>query len=338
MVSGDGLGDMLVRVSEEKSKAPESGSITDHPGWFGAGYGGGIMAIHANWPAYPCAPGGGHGLFDLAQFPVGTRFEPIDDIDRCVLFAAYDYDPKKPGRPEKPWSKDAYQIAIWHEDLIALSKQGLIEGVTPISEREWRLRQRVEAGWQWGKKLLGQGKDGTISARDWPSLPELPNENDFWGETDPYNYPAFEHRGVDSPMTVTAAGWATVTEQLAASFEMPNALPAVRTNLDSGHYDTALREVGVEVEEALRAIIGSDDGYGQGLVDKFIKHLDDELFAYNTTLKIYRLRLRTYFKFTRNLYAHKKKPLERALALAQATHALQLLDDIKDAAADRQEE
>lgn len=337
MVSGDGLGDMLVCVSEEKSKAPESGSITDHPGWFGAGYGGGIMAIHADWPAYPCAPGGGHGLFDLAQFPKGTRFEPISDIDRCVLFSAYDYDPKKPGRPRDPWSKDALQIAIWHEDLIALSKQGLIEGVTPISEREWALRQRVEAGWRWGQKPLLREEDGTVREFDWPSLPELPDEEDFWGDIDPYDYPAFEHRGVDSPMTVTAAGWDTVTEQLAASFEMPAALPAVGTNLDNGHYDTALREVGVAVEEALRVIVGNDDGYGQRLVGEFIDHLGDELFAYNTALKIYRLRLRTYFKFTRNLYAHRQVPLELAQALAQAAHAVELLDDIKSTVADQPE-
>jgi len=59
---------MLVRVSEEKSRASEPESITDHPGWFGAGYGGGIMAIHADWPANPCASGARHGLFDLAHY------------------------------------------------------------------------------------------------------------------------------------------------------------------------------------------------------------------------------------------------------------------------------
>ena len=64
-------------------KEPKSRDIPEGPGWFGWGYGGiggtMILGIHANWPAYPCAPGGGHGLFDLAQFPANapnTR-EPI---------------------------------------------------------------------------------------------------------------------------------------------------------------------------------------------------------------------------------------------------------------------
>jgi hypothetical protein len=75
-------------VSKEK---PQTRKVSEHPGWFGWGYGGShgemILGIQADWSAYPCAPGGSHGLFDLAQFPEGTRFFPIDDIDRCVLSA-----------------------------------------------------------------------------------------------------------------------------------------------------------------------------------------------------------------------------------------------------------
>src|SRR3954464_4375134 len=108
----------------DESKPARSQDIQHPPGWFGAGYGGSsgtfILGIHANWPAYPCTPGGLHGLFDLAQFPEGTLFDPIDDIDRCTLFVAYKIDSKKPDRPKDPFSVDAYQVAIWHEDLLSL--------------------------------------------------------------------------------------------------------------------------------------------------------------------------------------------------------------------------
>jgi hypothetical protein len=46
-----------------------------------------VVAIHADWPAYP-GPGAVNALYDMCQFPHGTVFTPIDDIDRCVLFVA----------------------------------------------------------------------------------------------------------------------------------------------------------------------------------------------------------------------------------------------------------
>jgi hypothetical protein len=127
-------------------------------------------------------------LVDLAQFPEGTQFEPIDDIDRCVLLSAYNYDPKKPGRPRDSWSSEAFQLAIWHEDLIPLGKQGLIGGVRPISEREWQLRRRMEAGRRWGQKLVPIDDQGNLREADWPRLPEVPEWEDF-DDGDPYSYP-----------------------------------------------------------------------------------------------------------------------------------------------------
>ncbi len=88
--------------------------------------------------------GGGHGLFDLAQFPKDTLFEPLSEIDRCVLFSAYNFD------------------------------------VTPISEREWRLRQHVEAGWKWGRKLYTE-KEGTFLPVDWPELPPSRPDDQMFG-------------------------------------------------------------------------------------------------------------------------------------------------------------
>ncbi|MEU4295637.1 hypothetical protein AB0E63_46120 [Kribbella sp. NPDC026596] len=317
-------------MSDDDPAACRPRGLTDHPGWLGWGYGGGnriTMAIHADWPAYPCEPRGGHALFDLAQFPKGTQFEPIDDIDRCVLFSAYGFDPNKPP-PKDPWSDDAFQVAIWHEDLIHLQKLGVITGVTPISEREWQLRRRIDAGWRWGQKLYIKDDQGKMQPLDWPSLPETPHEDDFY-DGDPYQYPAFEVDGKDSPVTVTTAGWDVATRELSASIEVPESLPDLRKQLDHELYDSAVREVGIAIEATLREALDLDDGYGQKLVGHFIHHLKDDVFVHNTGLKMYRLRLRTFFKFVRNPHAHHKISLPEPQALALIAHALDLLNDIQ---------
>lgn len=253
----------------------------------------------------------------------------MSDIDRCVLFSAYNYDPKKPGRPKDPWSSDAFQVAIWHDDLVFLQKEGLITGVTPISEREWQLRQRVDAGWKWGRKLYYKDEADKFVEADWPSLPEPPQEEEFY-DGDPYEYPAFERNGTDSPVTVTTAGWGLVTRELPAAIEVPESMADLRKQLDNNLYDSAIREVGIAIEAALRKVVGSDDSYGQKVVGEFISHLKNEVFVYNTILKIYRLRLRTFFKFVRNPHAHNKITLAQPQALALIAHALQLLSDIQE--------
>jgi hypothetical protein len=317
-------------MGEKESK---SGDITEEPGWFGWGYGGSdgtmILGIHADWPAYPCAPGGSHGLFDLAQFPAGTRFFPIDDIDRCVLFSAYNYDPKKPGRAKDPMSPDAFQVAIWHEDLIPLHEQGLISGITLVSEREYEIRRRIQ--WGWPKVRPGfKREDGTFQKVVLPPLPPAPVEDDF-REGNPNRFPAFDDEsGSEGAITITPAGWEMVTQQLAEHLARPDNMPDLKKLLDNELYDHAVREIGIAIEEELRRVVGNDDDFGQPLVRGFIKHLNEELFAYNTILKIYRLRLRTFFKFTRNPHAHRKITLTRPQALALITHALELLSDIQE--------
>ncbi|MFB7947013.1 hypothetical protein ACFC6L_19095 [Kitasatospora phosalacinea] len=317
-------------MSDERS---ERRGLTDHPGWFGFDYGGSggsmILGIHADWPAYPCAPGGGHALLDLAQFPQGTRFFPIDDIDRCILFGAYNFDPKKPGRADDPMAPHAFQIAIWHEDLMLLQAENWISGVTPVCEREWEMRRRIEWGWP-KRQLYTKLDDGTYEKIIMPPLPPVPDADDFsFGS--PYEYPAFDddEDGSEGAITVTAKGWETVTQQLAERLQVPESLPDLRKLLDGELYDHAARAIGVEVEEGLRRIVGNDDGFGQRLVGEFVNHLGTELFAYNTTLKIYQLRLRTFFKFVRNPHAHRKIVLARPQALALMTHGLELLGDIQ---------
>jgi hypothetical protein len=177
---------------------------------------------------------------------------------------------------------------------MSLQKHRLVNGITPITEREFEIRRDEEG---------------------YPS----------------YTFPAFDddQNGTEGAIMITSTGWEAVTRELAEHFELPDSMPDLRKLLDNELYDHAIREVGIAVEEELRSLVGNDDGFGQRLVGEFVRHLDEELFTYNTILKIYRLRLRTFFKFVRNPHAHHKITLTRPQTLALTAHALDLLYDIR---------
>ena len=73
----------------------------------------GVIAIHANRPAYPAEHCWEVALVTLGNFPIGPRFRAIDDIDRCLLFVA---DGTVRGGDD--FSPEAMHVAIWHEDLL----------------------------------------------------------------------------------------------------------------------------------------------------------------------------------------------------------------------------
>ncbi|MBB5156873.1 hypothetical protein [Saccharopolyspora phatthalungensis] len=160
----------------------------------------------------------GLGLFHLAQFPASTRFFPIDDIDLCVLFSAYNYDSTKPGRAKDPLSPDAFQVAIWHEDLMNLQEQGLISGITPVSELEYEIRRRAEWGWP-KAQFSNKRDDGAFEKVVLPPLPTAPTEEDFW-EGNPYRFPAFDDEtGSEGAITII----------LLAGRWSPNSSPCILT-------------------------------------------------------------------------------------------------------------
>jgi len=79
---------------------------------------------------YPEEHGAELALLWLTAFPNGTSFKKIDDIDQCLLLIA---DVR--GSNQNPFSERHFHVAIWHEDLRELHRQGLINGV--LGEREW---------------------------------------------------------------------------------------------------------------------------------------------------------------------------------------------------------
>ncbi|MFF2601277.1 hypothetical protein ACFVVB_19590 [Streptomyces californicus] len=111
-----------------------------------------IVAMHADRPVYPCPSGDGHVLFDLAQFPEGVEFVPVDDIDQCRLFEARGYGQRN------PQERDRYYVACRLEDLRLLAEAGLITGMRFLTEREREIERREELRWSFtGAGWVGPG-------------------------------------------------------------------------------------------------------------------------------------------------------------------------------------
>ncbi|MFD6343157.1 hypothetical protein ACFWF9_00320 [Streptomyces roseolus] len=315
--------------------------LDGHPGYLGYPTSDGqgfIVAMHADWPVYPCPPGGGHALFDLAQFPEGVEFVPVDDIDRCLLLEARGYGERN------PQERDRYYVACWHEDLLPLSEAGLITGIRFVNEREREIERRealrrkfTDAGWAGPSDPL----DSLTAMVDGQEVPIsfLPLDTyDGDGEEEDDEYVAARDWPLILPhgkIIVTAAGWKQVNDTLAdAELLFPPDLSYIPDLIDMGLYDTAVRDIAVTLESRLRDALGGA-AYGQRLAEEFIRDLLDRAEQPTSLAKIYRLRLRTFFKFIRNDYAHHRVGLSRPQALALITHVTMILNDIQEILEDR---
>jgi hypothetical protein len=110
--------------------------LEEHPGYFGM-TSRGVMAIHADWPAYPLEHGWETAVVTLGSFPRRTSFEVVDDIDQCVLLLAPQF-----GRYDDPYDERSYHCAAWHKDLIEAHERGLVDGVQPLTRRQHEERRR----------------------------------------------------------------------------------------------------------------------------------------------------------------------------------------------------
>ena len=281
--------------------------LLEHPGYLGyfTGSGSFVVLIHADWPAYP-APGGGAGaLLDFGQFPEGTTFKPIDDIDECVLFVAIDS-----AHDGALWSEGAFHVAVWHSDLLELSEQGWLAGVRAVSQLEWKLARRdalrdhlrataarsgVVIDGDPLDRLLIEKASGEFERITFPPLSE--DDADDWPHQF-LNRPGFDPT---TPIALTQQGLTQVEHQQAAQV-LPDGMARAAALLDLGFNDSAVREAAVVLETALRHRTGSQR-YGQRLVDDFLAQLADTE-AVNSVLKAMGTALRTAFKFVRNEFAH----------------------------------
>lgn len=292
----------------------------------------GVLAIHADWPMYPAEHGDGTALASLCSFPEGAWFEPVDDIDRCLLFFVHGYGEPKDALKD-PFDERAFHVAAWHEDLLVLQEHDLVEGVEPITERvweerrreEWRDEIRQEAAEQGhtfvGDPLLSLGwtsDDGQWHQARLRSLDEYGDEVLTWAAVD-------KARG----LRVTQQGWAELETILAEALVIPDSVrPRIQTLLDAELYDTAVRELGVTIESRLRQALGSKL-HGLQLVEAFIRQLRDPKQYIQARVKVLRGDLRTAFKFIRNEFAHNVVDISKARAYALVSRLSMVLADIE---------
>jgi hypothetical protein len=269
--------------------------IDRFPGFLGYG---GIIAIHADWPIYPTGLGWEIALKTLGNFPVGTNFYEIDDIDRCKLLLN-----KVPSAENDPFDDINFHISLWHEDLIELKQMGFIKGVEEKSDTEFKTIKFEELKNKLGSEEDDEGnimihfkdKAGVFHSSKYPR----PKTED---EDEPLIYRGFAY--IANSITLTSSGHRKIAElshviKLAEQVE-----ELVNPLLKIDKYDTAIREASLLLESTMKKFHSSNK-FGQQLVEFHIKDVvkQNDNF-YSAAIKCYRGELRTIFKYIRNDFAH----------------------------------
>lgn len=265
--------------------------VQDHPGFLGV-TSRGYIAIHADWPIYPEEHGADLALLWLTAFPEGTSFCPIDDIDRCSLLLA---DTMNVNRVD-PFDKKNLHIAIWHEDLLALHKSGLIDGITPVTERQWEELQRAAFAAQLRRIVK---KDVLPEEYGWQQSLEWCDEEDL-------SFPAFPSCG----MAVSHGGRRRIASLLSKQSDSLAILGSrIERLIEMRFFDTAVREVCLNLEYSIRTHIHSTN-WGERLIDDFMHWLTDDEDIRGSYIKVLRGQIRNAFKLIRNRFMHNSIQLD----------------------------
>lgn len=255
---------------------------------------------HAIWPYYQAPPGELNALLDLCQYPQGTDFLVVDDIDRVLLLLAEPFR-----RNSEDIHDENFYAAAWHEDLKSLHDQGLIDGLSWGNEDEWSHRRWMNVfdglppdfdGLPPDVELFFEASDGTFIPIQPPPIPE-PSDHDDPLEAYEMTWPLIQHAG--TRIRVTAEGWARMGEFLRDALTLGPDLSRVSTLLKLGYGDTAVREASVTLESMLRRRINTDR-FGIQLISLVTAHLEQAGVDLRH-LRIVSTRLRTIFKFVRML-------------------------------------
>ena len=187
----------------------------------------GNPGLHADWPYYPAPPGGLNALLDLCQYPRGTTFLAIDDIDQVLLLLAEQYRANG-----DDYHDDNFFAAGWHEDLKHLQEEGLVAGLEWGTLDEWTYSkwQNLVEGLPPGTEIFTVQPDGTRIPVPAPPLPDPGEDDDFDFDFDSYKTWPLLREGANR-LTVTAAGWATLEEHLREALTLHPDLNRVSTLL-----------------------------------------------------------------------------------------------------------
>ena len=264
--------------------------ILKFPGNLGSVRSSVITIHHYDWPTYPIGEDFRETLVMLAAFPLGTEFVEVDNGDESILFTA------------KVGSRN-FHICAWYEDLIEMHKRGFVNGVVPLSENSFRVKQ-----WERMKKKVGTDKfyykvNGELREVPAPEINEAEDGKEYFEDK---NFVLLEK---DS-LTLTKKGLEFIINEIASidSDYCIKISPVVSRLFKEGLYDTAVREACVTLEQAIKNEIKSKM-WGERLTDNLLKSLRDEDRVLESSIRTYSQELRMVFKLVRNVFMHNIKKL-----------------------------
>jgi len=297
--------------------------VHEFPGYLGL-TSEGVIAIHADWPAYPAEHGWEVALVSLGSFPQETQFVAIDDIDRGVLFLAT----AQTRFEADPFDSRNLHVAAWHADLLNLASRGLVSGVHAVTELTWRLNQHRDAV---GLNPVRSPEDAEASdgvPELFARLPDGTYKNVPPPSASSYDDTQLDWVTTDRTVALTATGWRELETLLASTIAIPSALSSrVEPMLEREHYDSIIREVGAALETCMRDYVRSRS-YGTRLVEEFVDRLRGSGGFVDAQLKVLRIELLTAFKFERNGYAHELVDVPRPQGLAVASRLFSLYEAV----------
>jgi hypothetical protein len=287
-------------------------ALVQHPGYLGS-TSQGVIHIHADWPAYATEHGVGYALMSLGQFPFGTKFTLLDDIDQCFLFLAGDNRSRK----GDAYADSNFHLSLWHEDVSSLVNSTYAVGASHIPYNQWAKRRATEL-----KAFVWKQPDGTLTP---VPLPELEEDDDF---------PQREVVVVDGCLSLTEAGHTALELQLSDEMEhiSDRIMQRVRPALSAGLFDSAIREACVLLETELRDTVQSA-AFGASLIDDFFRIAMTSGKLIPSQLKTFRIEVRTAFRFVRNEYAHNLRTLEQTQCYAILSRISSVFVGVQEVAA-----
>lgn len=286
-------------------------SLPDHPGYLGLSSRG-VMAIHADWPAYPIEHGWAVALEALGQFSSGSVLIQVDEIDKCFLFVL-----RNDGVLESPFDPRHLHVAVWREDLHELHARGFVSGTYLVSLQEWIDERRTKHDGLFFKDSKGKAHPVPLPTMD---------DFDVGAESEVLMVR-------DAGISLTGEGLAELDRYLSTQRGVlhPSIGIHVAPILAAQLFDTAVREGCLLIEVRLREISGTSL-YGQPLVAECGRQFRSSGKFMPSQLKAVSLDLRTAFKFVRNPYMHgfhEMTSIQCYSLLARLSRVLMMLDQVQ---------
>ena len=276
-----------------------------------------LTILHYNWPAYPIGEDYFENLLSFSLFPAGTDFIEIDNGDGSILFAAHIN-----GLNERNLYDDKnFHIGAWHSDLLEMNNLGLITGVKSANDFELELDTWNKMVKRIGTEQLFCEFNGQIQKINPPS-----QSQDFDNEDDFRCFAIVP----ESTICLTPKAFLHVREkvsELSCDF-ITDISPVVRSLYDLGHYEPAVRQAAVTLEDSIRRLLGSTR-IGSKLGEEFIQHLRNEANILESSVRSYSQELRMVFRFIRNEYAHNIVQIDETGALVLLLRIYRVLSKLR---------